>query len=234
MARAVLPNPSARAGWLFAGIIDRALHHWGHVLPLDGGPGDHDHADSETGAAIPDDGDDIASLAGYSCVQLSSLFLPGSLPCGRALHHWGHVLPLDGGPGDHDHADSETGAAIPDDGDDIASLAGYSCESVQVSSLHLPGSLPCGRALHHCGHVLPLDGGPGDHDHADSETGAAIPDDGDDIASLAGYSCESVQLSSLYLPGSLPCGGGCFRPAMALPHDHGDQLLRCPVSPDDL
>ena len=25
------PNPSARAEWLFAGIIDRALHHWGHV-----------------------------------------------------------------------------------------------------------------------------------------------------------------------------------------------------------
>ena len=31
MARAVLPNPAARAEWLFAGIIDRALHHWGHV-----------------------------------------------------------------------------------------------------------------------------------------------------------------------------------------------------------
>ena len=31
MARAVHPNPSARAEWLFAGIIDRALHHWGHV-----------------------------------------------------------------------------------------------------------------------------------------------------------------------------------------------------------
>ena len=27
VARAVLPNPSARAEWLFAGIIDRALHH---------------------------------------------------------------------------------------------------------------------------------------------------------------------------------------------------------------
>ena len=25
-----------------------ALHHWGHVSPLDGGPGDHDHANSET------------------------------------------------------------------------------------------------------------------------------------------------------------------------------------------
>ena len=37
-ARAFLPNPSARAEWLFAGIIDRALHHWGHVPALDGGP----------------------------------------------------------------------------------------------------------------------------------------------------------------------------------------------------
>ena len=42
MARAVLPNPSARAVWLFAGIIDRALHRWRRVPALDGGPGDHD------------------------------------------------------------------------------------------------------------------------------------------------------------------------------------------------
>ena len=42
MARAVLPNPSARAERLFAGIIDRALHHCGHITALDGGPGDHD------------------------------------------------------------------------------------------------------------------------------------------------------------------------------------------------
>ena len=34
MTRAVLQNPSARVGWLLAGIIDRALHPWGHVLPL--------------------------------------------------------------------------------------------------------------------------------------------------------------------------------------------------------
>ena len=33
MTRAVLPNPSARAEWFFAGIIDGALHHWGHVPP---------------------------------------------------------------------------------------------------------------------------------------------------------------------------------------------------------
>ena len=43
MTRGLLPNPSARAGWLLVGIIDRALHRWGHVSPLDGGPGDHDH-----------------------------------------------------------------------------------------------------------------------------------------------------------------------------------------------
>ena len=62
MARAVLPNPSARAEWLFAGIIDRALHHWGLVLTLDSGPGDHDLDVSETDTAIPDDDDDIVSL----------------------------------------------------------------------------------------------------------------------------------------------------------------------------
>ena len=43
-------NPSVRAEWLFAGIIDRAL---------DGGPGDHDLDDFETDTAIPDDDDDI-------------------------------------------------------------------------------------------------------------------------------------------------------------------------------
>ena len=32
MTRPVLPNLSARAEWLFAGIIDGALHHWGHAL----------------------------------------------------------------------------------------------------------------------------------------------------------------------------------------------------------
>ena len=52
----------------------------------------------------------------------------------RAVHHWGHVPPLDGGPGDDDHDDSETDTAIPDD-DDIASLASYTFESVQPSSL---------------------------------------------------------------------------------------------------
>ena len=39
-----------------------------------------------------------------------------------------HCSTGDIGPGDHDHADSETGTAIPDD--DTASLAGFSFESV--------------------------------------------------------------------------------------------------------
>ena len=75
MARAVLPDPSARAEWPLAGIIDRALHHWRRVSPLDGGPGDHDHADSQTDTAIPDDDDDIASLAScsFESLQPSSL-----------------------------------------------------------------------------------------------------------------------------------------------------------------
>ena len=58
MTRAVLPNPSARVEWLFGGIIDGALHHWGHVLPLDGGIGYNNHADSETETAVPHDDDD--------------------------------------------------------------------------------------------------------------------------------------------------------------------------------
>ena len=53
MARAVLPNPSARAEWLFAGIIESSA--------LDGGPGDHDLDNSET---TPDD--NIVSLTSYA------------------------------------------------------------------------------------------------------------------------------------------------------------------------
>ena len=51
------------------------------------------------------------------------------------------------------------------------------------------------RALKHCGHVPPLDGGIGDNDHADPETSTAIPDDDDDhdIASLASQPSVSVQ-----------------------------------------
>ena len=61
MARAVLPNPSARAEWLFAGIIDRALHHWRHVPALDGGSGVHDldFDGSDIDTALPDDDDDV-------------------------------------------------------------------------------------------------------------------------------------------------------------------------------
>ena len=67
--RAVLPNPSARAEWLLAGIIGSALHHWGHVPPLDVGTRDHDHANSQTDIAIPDD-DDIASPANQPTASL--------------------------------------------------------------------------------------------------------------------------------------------------------------------
>ena len=48
-------------------------------------------------------------------------------------------------------------------------------------------------------------------------------------STLARCAFESVQPSSLQLPGLPPCGGGCFRPAMALPRDGGDQLLRSSV-----
>ena len=65
MARAVLPNPSARTEWPFAGIIDRAFHHW-DVPALDLGPGDHDLADSEIDTAIPDDDEDSLSQASYA------------------------------------------------------------------------------------------------------------------------------------------------------------------------
>ena len=69
VARAVLANPSARAEWLFASVIDRALHYWGHVPALDGGPGDHDLDDFETDTATPDDDEDIVSLT--SCTYES-------------------------------------------------------------------------------------------------------------------------------------------------------------------
>ena len=48
MTRAVLPNPSACTERLRTGIIDRALNHWGHLLPLDCGVGGNDNAASET------------------------------------------------------------------------------------------------------------------------------------------------------------------------------------------
>ena len=38
-----------------------ALHHWGHVPALDGGPGDHDLDDLETDTAVPDDDNNTIS-----------------------------------------------------------------------------------------------------------------------------------------------------------------------------
>ena len=57
-----LPNPSARAEWLLAGLIDRALSHWVRAPPLDGRDDDGD-ADAGTDTATPDDdaNEDIAS-----------------------------------------------------------------------------------------------------------------------------------------------------------------------------
>ena len=73
MARAALPDPSAREEWLFVGIIDRSCTTGDMSSLLDGGPGDHDHADSKTDTAIPDD--DMASLAScsFESVQPSTL-----------------------------------------------------------------------------------------------------------------------------------------------------------------
>ena len=51
MTQAVLPNPSARAEWLLARIIDRALSHWARALPLDERDDDGD-ADTGTDTAI--------------------------------------------------------------------------------------------------------------------------------------------------------------------------------------
>ena len=50
--------------------------------------------------------------------------------------------PLDGGLGDHDHADSETDTAIPDDDDDIASLASQSFASLHQASKCLSSAPP--------------------------------------------------------------------------------------------
>ena len=48
MTRAVFLNPSARAGWLLASLMDRALSHRVRAPPLDGGD-DDDDADVGTG-----------------------------------------------------------------------------------------------------------------------------------------------------------------------------------------
>ena len=87
MTRAILPNPSARDEWLLAGLIDRALNHWGAALPLDGGE-DDDDADTGTDTTTPvNDGVDIASLASQpsSSLQPSSFESPVLAPLGRAV-----------------------------------------------------------------------------------------------------------------------------------------------------
>ena len=73
--------------------------------------------------------------------------------------------------------------------------------------------------LRHWRQVLRLDGGPGDRDHADSGTDTAIPDDDDDIVSLASCSFVSVQPSGLYPLGFFTFGMVCFQLAMAFPDD---------------
>ena len=79
---------------------------------------------------------------------------------------------------------------------------------------------------------LPLDGGPGDQDHAGSETDTAIPDDDDDMAFLASCTFESLQPSCLQPLGSLPFGVVCIWPAMAFSGDFaGEFVPRSPVSP---
>ena len=61
------PKPLYEGG-LFAGVIDRALHHWGHVPALDGGFGvfDLDFDGSDIDTALPDDDDDVVSLKNFS------------------------------------------------------------------------------------------------------------------------------------------------------------------------
>ena len=62
MARAVLPNPSTRAEWLFASIIDRALPRWRHVPALDGGVHDFNFDGSDIDTSLPDDDDVVVSF----------------------------------------------------------------------------------------------------------------------------------------------------------------------------
>ena len=88
------------------------------------------------------------------------------------------------------------------------------------------------RALHHKRHVPPLNGGPGDYDHADFETDAAKPEDDDDIAFLASCSFESLQLSILLPLGFPPLELVCVQLSMAFPDDFRDEFVpRSPVSP---
>ena len=69
----------------------------------------------------------------------------------------------------------------------------------------------------------------------DSETDKAIPDNDDDIASLASQSFASLQPSSLQLPASALTGAVCFRLAMIFPGDFVSQFVpRGFASPGDL
>ena len=68
---------------------------------------------------------------------------------------------------------------------------------------------------------------------ADSDT--AIPDDDDDIASLASESFESLQPSSLEIARVCPCGADCSRSATIFPGDFmGQYVPRGSMSPGDL
>ena len=69
-----------------------------------------------------------------------------------------------------------------------------------------------------------LDGGIGDHDHADSETDTAVPDD--DIASLASCSFESLTAWFSSNRGGLFLAGDGFMDDFA-----NESVPRSPVSP---
>ena len=74
MTRAILPNPSARAEWLLANLIDRAVSHRVRAPPLDG-RSDDDDADTGTDTTTPDDdSEDIVSLSSQQSTSPLSNF----------------------------------------------------------------------------------------------------------------------------------------------------------------
>ena len=81
MTRAVYSNPSTRAEWLLAGIMDRAVNHLARAPPLDGG---HDDGDADTGidTVIPDDDATIHITAAFK------------LLCRVRSPPWGSLLSL--------------------------------------------------------------------------------------------------------------------------------------------
>ena len=88
MARAVLPNPSARAEWLLAGFVDRSLHHWGHASLLTVDPATTTMPTPRLTQQLPDVDDDIASLASCSFESLQPSSLQPLFPpirCGLCL-----------------------------------------------------------------------------------------------------------------------------------------------------